>query len=766
MSRVLFDQGEASAASTASSTTLRLPRRAGIAIVLLALVALFVAVLSGASNVTAVARLERGSAWLSSADGAVLVNGASGLIEGSASFACGQSILDCAFVEQDDRVYVMNQTDGMARILERAEQTISDPIRVGGPQTLLLAAGGRVHSVDTGTGDVRELDPATLQERSKVNFGSKITDAVAESTGRVILTTQGSGNVTGVTGTETVTINIGKTRDSIVLGTRSGSVVIVNQSAHELGVLELGGTNLDRVSLPSELRYPVPGRELPSGPVWVIDQKSGLVVRSDLDQRSSEIIATIPGNGSFGAPIALGHRLFLLQRVGVKLHVLDLERRAEEEPIAVARTLTVKPDFLYVDDPRGKGTIVDVDGQRRAIVKAEKLVATDDEPTEEVTGPTPESAPTTTTRAAKKPAVKPKARPKARRRPATRPKPRPRPKAKAKAKPKPKPRPTTTPKPTTTRPAPSSTTTTPGVGPQAASGVRATLLGPGDVEVTWVAADPTIVDLAIVPDGGKGDIEARRQVVPAGTSSVRFLGLPAGTTYRFRVIATDSQGRTAVSDHSNPVTLASTPGAMGTITVTTVPANGLGATSAKLQWQAVADNGSPVTYHIKDDTGTEVGATTSLEWNISTILPGTVEIFTVEPRNGTGTGPSGQAEVVSYLDLDDGPIAGVVSLERTVDVTYTQEGNEYTFGYTITNRGKAVCIPRPGVSIERSAPPTDHSVVSPMLCLKPGARVNVTPPPVTLERGSYDYAAVWTDGTGKQQGYGNGVIEHHTLLVP
>ncbi len=181
--------------------------------------------------------------------------------------------------------------------------------------------------------------------------------------------------------------------------------------------------------------------------------------------------------------------------------------------------------------------------------------------------------------------------------------------------------------------------------PAAPTGVTATA-AQGSATVTWTAPSPgssPITSYTITPYiGSTAQPTSTITGAPPATSAT-ITGLTNGTTYTFKVSATNAVGTGPASEASNAVTPSgpTAPGAPTALAAT--PGNA----SATVTWSAPAANGSPITSYTitpyigstAQPTSTITGAPPVTSATITGLTNGTTYTFKVSATNAIGTGP-------------------------------------------------------------------------------------------------------------------------------
>jgi hypothetical protein len=215
--------------------------------------------------------------------------------------------------------------------------------------------------------------------------------------------------------------------------------------------------------------------------------------------------------------------------------------------------------------------------------------------------------------------------------------------------------------------------------------------GGGEATVKWTAPaseGSAITGYTITPyvyEGGSW-VAKTSLAVSAGASATSAMvpGLTNGTTYRFKVTATNAAGTSSPGESASATVSGkpSTPGA---------PTASAGAGQATVSWTAPASNGSTITkYVVTSSPGSKTcewssGAT---ECTVTGLTNGTPYTFTVTATNANGTtAASGASSAVTPLEVPGAPTAVTVSEAGTpqggqAKVSWTAPTN--TGGTTIT----------------------------------------------------------------------------------
>ncbi|MCW3036936.1 MAG: hypothetical protein JWM17_2248, partial [Actinobacteria bacterium] len=183
--------------------------------------------------------------------------------------------------------------------------------------------------------------------------------------------------------------------------------------------------------------------------------------------------------------------------------------------------------------------------------------------------------------------------------------------------------------------------------PGAPSGVTATA-GNASSLVSWtapVSGDSPITSYTVTPFVGTA---AQTTTIVSGSppaTSVTVPGLANGTTYTFKVTASNAFGPGPASPSSNAVTPAGPPAAPTNVLATAH------ASSAAVSWTAPSTGGSPLTkYTVTPFIGTTAQTATTVTGSppatsvtVSGLNAGTTYTFKVSATNAVGTGPQSTA---------------------------------------------------------------------------------------------------------------------------
>jgi len=209
--------------------------------------------------------------------------------------------------------------------------------------------------------------------------------------------------------------------------------------------------------------------------------------------------------------------------------------------------------------------------------------------------------------------------------------------------------------------------------------------GNGQVSLTWTA--PTDNGGSAITgyhvERAVGSAGPWTRIATVATTSYVTTGLTNGTTYGFRVLATNNAGAGAATE---PVlaTPATTPGAP--TTVTTVAGDGF----VTLTWMAPSSNGGAAvtSYLIEqsiDGTTWAISATTSArDFTVTGLTNGTAYRFRVSAVNAAGTGASAQASATVTPSAKAAAPSGVVATPSNGSIGLTWSAPTDTGGSTLT----------------------------------------------------------------------------------
>jgi fibro-slime domain-containing protein/RHS repeat-associated protein len=229
---------------------------------------------------------------------------------------------------------------------------------------------------------------------------------------------------------------------------------------------------------------------------------------------------------------------------------------------------------------------------------------------------------------------------------------------------------------------------TPATVPGAPTTVVAAVAGDASIRVTWSppasngGAPITGYTVTSTPGGLTASVDG-------ATTSATVTGLIVGTTYTFRVTATNRKGTGAASAPSNAVTAAGAPGAPTNVTAVD------GNTAATVTWTPPASNGSsPITaYEVVSSPGginASVGAGVTTA-TVSGLQNGTAYTFSVRAVNAIGAGPfSAASNPVTPATVPGAPAGVTAALGGNASAAVSwappaTDGGASITGYVVTS---------------------------------------------------------------------------------
>ncbi len=182
--------------------------------------------------------------------------------------------------------------------------------------------------------------------------------------------------------------------------------------------------------------------------------------------------------------------------------------------------------------------------------------------------------------------------------------------------------------------------------PAAPTGVTGTA-GNASATVSWTAPAGPVSSYTVTPFAGStGGTPVTVSGTPLATSTV-VSGLTNGTTYTFKVTATNSLGTGPASAASNPVTPGPVPTAPTAVTAATA-----GSGSASVSWTAPSNSGGSAisSYTVTPFAGTTAGTPVAVSGSppattatVTGLTNGTAYTFSVTATNSVGTGTASAA---------------------------------------------------------------------------------------------------------------------------
>ena len=224
--------------------------------------------------------------------------------------------------------------------------------------------------------------------------------------------------------------------------------------------------------------------------------------------------------------------------------------------------------------------------------------------------------------------------------------------------------------------------------------IQSPIAGEGQVTVYFKAPyndnDSEIISYTAWSNPGTSPISVNAAHVPDEYKSIVYTGLTNGTSYTFRVKATNGVGLSVFSLYSDAIIPATVPGTP--TNVTALAGNG----EATVSFTAPANNGGS---DITGYTVTQITPTPSADQDpvdgasspitVTGLTNKTAYTFAVTATNAVGTsGPSSTSDMVTPANAPDAPTNVIATAENTVvtvsfDAPADNGGSEIT-GYTVT----------------------------------------------------------------------------------
>ncbi len=187
-------------------------------------------------------------------------------------------------------------------------------------------------------------------------------------------------------------------------------------------------------------------------------------------------------------------------------------------------------------------------------------------------------------------------------------------------------------------------------------------------------------------------------------TSCTLTGLTNGTSYTFKVTATNAAGTSAASSASNAVVPANTvPGAP-----TAVNATSYANTQSVVSWTAAASNGSALTKYTVTSSGGQTCTTangTTTNCTVTGLTNGVAYTFTVTATNGIGTGPASAPSAPATPSTLPGAATGVTATANSNAQSFVywtapaSNGGAAITNYTVTSSpGGKTCTSGAGTS--------------------------------------------------------------------
>ena len=171
-------------------------------------------------------------------------------------------------------------------------------------------------------------------------------------------------------------------------------------------------------------------------------------------------------------------------------------------------------------------------------------------------------------------------------------------------------------------------------------------------------------------------------------------GLTTGTTYRFKVSATNGSGTGPQSGSSNSITATGPPGVPNNVAATSYAD-----TQSVVTWTAPSSGGSGITSYTVTSSGGQTCTTpngTTLTCTVVGLTNGSTYTFTVTATNALGTGSPSAAATATPGTVPSAPTIGVATgAYRSATVTWSvpaSNGGLPITGYTVTSTpGNITC---------------------------------------------------------------------------
>ena len=195
-------------------------------------------------------------------------------------------------------------------------------------------------------------------------------------------------------------------------------------------------------------------------------------------------------------------------------------------------------------------------------------------------------------------------------------------------------------------------TATPASAPAAPTGLTAAVapaagLAAGQVQLSWSApgSNGSAITDYVIQSTIDGTTWTTVNDGVSTTTGFKLTGLTGGTSYSFRVAATNALG-TGPWSATVTATAVSEPAAPTGLTAAVAPAAGVGSGEVQLSWTAPAANGSAITDYVVQRsldgttwTAVDDGVSAATTAKVSGLTGGTPYQFRVAATNGLGTGP-------------------------------------------------------------------------------------------------------------------------------
>ncbi|RKS06176.1 fibronectin type III domain protein [Nocardiopsis sp. Huas11] len=652
-------------------------RASGPGLMVSVLGAALISTVLGAGAMGRADEMSDGAVWLWSSPlgESVRVNGNNGQIDLVAALpeSAGNRV---QVTQNDDYLLLLDPVTGRVTSIDLREMGFSGVLELGAGEDVSLALGEDTAVViDHGAGEVRAVDPATLQPTGpSLRVPAPLVGGAFDDSDTLWLGVPTQGTVVGVKvqeedATISQTASVADPGADIAVTVLDDGVLAVDRSGDGMVALRNGGE-------PRTLTSPIPleGAEMPlrtRGDLAAVTiPESGDIVTVQDPGGSSTVghLATGHEGGGIAVPHA-GHLYVPYDEDGV---VRAFQPSGEElNPITLPDAqgpleLETREGNLYINAPdSGVAAVVDQDGQARVIDKTAPPPGPGDEEDEDKPAPQgprpnvpqPDQEDGTPQPDGESP------------RPGT-------------------PDPTDLAAPAPVTPAPADPPPPPddddedetGVAPGAPTPVTATS-GDGSVSLSWPEAyspDAPVEEYAITWDGGSTTV--------AGTElGAGIDGLSNGTAYRFRVTATNEYGTGPAAQTPEVTPNTAAPGDPSNVT-----AEASGNDSATVSW-STADNAAD---YVITSVNTGGGAapsdrtSTSSSVQVTGLTPGQTYTFTVTAR-GEG-GVEGGSATSSPITMSSETVGAPSNVSHSVSgnqVTVTWTAAENAAQYRVTPGG-------------------------------------------------------------------------------
>ncbi|HEY8523348.1 MAG TPA: fibronectin type III domain-containing protein [Acidimicrobiales bacterium] len=490
-------------------------------------------VVLGNSETSARVDMLDGTVWLASeaAGNVVRVNGETGRVD--ARLDLGQIAGELLVDQGDGAVLVSFGNEVRSIDLANLDWGAATDLHAG---TGVVVGDGAAFMVSQ-DGEVRELDPSTLETIGEVDLEAAPIAPSVVAEGRLVVPVD-DGTVRVVDGDDvTAAIEAGEENDAVRVTRMGDTVAVLNQTqrtVRELDAADGDARDPVEVELPTgELLVPT---ELTPGHLWVTATRSGELAGVHLDGEDPTVTVPVAdARHQLTAPVVAGERVYLVDRTAGEIVAVDatthevVHREPLEVPDPSQVELLVEGDTVFVNDPNSKlAIVIDGDEYIRVDKYSDEGVAAPSSPAAD-----PDPAPATQAPAAPQAPAPPPPEPPA---------------------------------------APATVTATP---------------GNGSATVSWQPGGGGAATSYHVAYEGGGTVD-----VPAGQVSVTVDGLTNGDTYVFEVWASNEHGESPRVPSNEVVPNDEVPGAP-----TRVVAED-GDASAVVRWSGADGRGNDITAYV------------------------------------------------------------------------------------------------------------------------------------------------------------------------